>query len=318
MTYSIYQLAALFLIYSFLGWCTEVSYAALSTGEVVNRGFLNGPVCPIYGVGMIGVLLLLMPISDNVLLLFLGGMALCTIVELVGGWALKQVFSTRWWDYTEEPFNLGGYICLRFSVLWGLAVTFVVKLVHPALLKMVDIIPDTLGIVLECSLGALFLTDLVITLMTIIGIKRRLREMEKVAEALHSVGDSISDRLGNTAIAADAKLDEMKENGQERIAERREKVAAVIGTGQEKVFESRHKLETRVTGTLEDLQLKRRQLEEKQRRLLADYQNRRRYMIRRLGRAFPSIRQAIHGHLETADRKPQKEQSRESSETCRF
>ena len=175
MTYSVYQLLGLFLIYSFLGWCTEVSFVALTRGEVVNRGFLNGPVCPIYGVGMIGVLLTLTPVSGHVPLLFLGGMALCSLVELIGGWILERVFDTRWWDYSKEPFNLGGYICLRFSIAWGLAVTFVVKLVHPALLGLVNWLPHTLGIVLEGVLYVLFLTDLGVTLTAIIGIKRRLR-----------------------------------------------------------------------------------------------------------------------------------------------
>ena len=71
MEYSIYQLCWLFLIYSFLGWCVEVSFVAVTSGKVVNRGFLNGPVCPIYGVGMLGALLLLGPVSGNLLILFL-------------------------------------------------------------------------------------------------------------------------------------------------------------------------------------------------------------------------------------------------------
>ena len=119
MDYSVYQLLGLFLVYSFLGWCVEVTFVAVTLGQVVNRGFLNGPVCPIYGVGMLGVLLLLEPISDNILLLFFGGMLLCTAVELVGGWILEKVFHTRWWDYTDQPFNLKGYVCLGFSLMWG-------------------------------------------------------------------------------------------------------------------------------------------------------------------------------------------------------
>ena len=90
MEYSIYQLCWLFLIYSFLGWCVEVSFVAVTSGKVVNRGFLNGPVCPIYGVGMLGALLLLGPVSGNLLILFLLGMLLCTVVELIGGWALER------------------------------------------------------------------------------------------------------------------------------------------------------------------------------------------------------------------------------------
>ena len=202
----------------------------------------------------------------------------------------------------REPFNLGGYICLRFSILWGLAVTFVVKLVHPALLGLVNMTPHMFGVVLECLLYGLFLTDLVMTLVTIIGIKRRIREMERVAAALHAVGDTISDRIGNTALAADARLDEMKESGQEKMAEGKEKVAAVIGSGQEKVARGRQKLETKVSGTLEELQARRVQLEERQKRLLAEYRSRRSFMTRRLGQAFPAIRQAIQEHLDNMDR----------------
>ena len=302
MTYSVYQLLGLFLIYSFLGWCVEVTFVAVTQGEVVNRGFLNGPVCPIYGVGMIGVLLILTPISDHVLLLFFGGMALCSAVELAGGWLLERVFDTRWWDYTDQPFNLGGYVCLGFSIMWGLAVTFAVRLIHPAILTMVDAIPHMLGIVLLILLYGLFAADLTVTLVAIIGIKRRIRELDRVAGALHTVGDAISGRLGNTALAADARLDEWKETGQEKMAENREKVAAVIGSGQEKVAEGRQKLETKVAGTLEELQEKRAQLEEKQKRLIAEYRGKRRYVTARLGRAFPQIRQAIGEHLSHMDR----------------
>ena len=121
------------------------------------------------------------------------------------------------------------------------------------------------------------------------------------------MGDSISGRLGNTALAADARLDGLRETGQERMAESREKltenkekVAAAIGTGQEKIAENRQKLETRITDTLEELQARRAQLEEKQKRLLAEYRSR--FMVRRLGRAFPDIRKAIQEHLEHMDR----------------
>ena len=172
MEYSIYQLCWLFLIYSFLGWCVEVSFVAVTSGKVVNRGFLNGPVCPIYGVGMLGALLLLGPVSGNLLILFLLGMLLCTVVELIGGWALERAFHTRWWDYSDEPFNLGGYICLRFSIMWGLAVTFAVRLIHPVIFSLVCWIPQLAGWILLGLLYALFFTDFVLTMITVIGLRK--------------------------------------------------------------------------------------------------------------------------------------------------
>ena len=86
--FSLYHILAFFLIYSCLGWCLEVVYAAATTGQLVNRGFLNGPVCPIYGFGMILVLFFLTPLEDSLLLLYLGGVLLPSVLELVGGWVL--------------------------------------------------------------------------------------------------------------------------------------------------------------------------------------------------------------------------------------
>lgn len=116
-----YELLWYFAIYSFLGWCMEVVFCTVRTGKLVNRGFLNGPVCPIYGFGMVIVLAVLGRFSDNVALLFFGGMALTSALELAGGWALKRFFHTTWWDYSDKPMNLGGYICLQFSLAWGCA-----------------------------------------------------------------------------------------------------------------------------------------------------------------------------------------------------
>ena len=143
--FSLYQILAFFLIYSCLGWCLEVIYAAVSTGQLVNRGFLNGPVCPIYGFGMIIVLFTLSPLADNLLLLYLGGVILPSVLELVGGWALYKLYHTRWWDYSDFPFNIGGYICLEFSLLWGVGTVVVMKAVHPVIAGFVEMVPQMVG-----------------------------------------------------------------------------------------------------------------------------------------------------------------------------
>ena len=113
MSFDFYYVALLFFIYSFLGWCVEVAFVAIVARKVENRGFLNGPVCPIYGCGMLGVLAALTPYRDNFILLFIGGFIICTAVELFGGWVLDKIFHMRWWDYTKNKFNIGGYVCLR-------------------------------------------------------------------------------------------------------------------------------------------------------------------------------------------------------------
>ena len=145
--FSLYQILAFFLIYSCLGWCLEVIYAAVSTGQLVNRGFLNGPVCPIYGFGMIIVLFTLSPLADNLLLLYLGGVILPSVLELVGGWALYKLYHTRWWDYSAMPFNLDGYVCLGASLTWGALGVVVLKWGNPLLLALYSLVPRGIWVV---------------------------------------------------------------------------------------------------------------------------------------------------------------------------
>lgn len=330
MHYSVYQLLLLFLVYSFLGWCVEVSFVAVTTGRVVNRGFLNGPVCPIYGVGMLGALLLLEPVADNLVLLFFLGMLLCTLVELVGGWILERAFHTRWWDYTDKPFNLGGYVCLGFSIMWGFAVTFAVRLIHPLVFSLICWLPHLVGWILVGVLYALFLTDFVLTLITVIGLRKQLGELERVGQALHTVGDTISDRLGNSALAADAKLESAKLAGQERMAESKEKLETAVensqrklAEGKERLSEGKEKLETamensqkklaesrerfaegkeklgdRISESLQELQQKKQRLETRQKELAASLGEGARFGTRRLTGAFPGLREEIRRRLE--------------------
>ena len=209
--FPIYQLLWLFFIYAFLGWCTEVAYAALDTGKLVNRGFLNGPLCPIYGCGMAAVLTLLLPLQDNLLILFAGGMLLTTLIELVGGWVLKTLFHTTWWDYSDKPFNLGGYICLEFSILWGIGATIMVRVVHPVVMKLVLAIPHKIGLAMLGSMTALFVVDLLATLRVVAGLERDLSELDRIAEALRKGSDRLTEKVGGAALQADEKLDERKE-----------------------------------------------------------------------------------------------------------
>ncbi len=206
--FTFYQITACFLIYSFLGWCVEVAYAAITTGRLTNRGFLNGPVCPIYGFGMLALLFLLMPVPDNNLLLFIGGIIVPTAIELFGGWLLYKVYHTRWWDYTDKPFNLGGYICLEFFVYWGLGSVFIMKLVHPTIAALVGIVPTTAGWVILAVLYLVFAADLVVTAFMAAGLADELETLERIADGIHEVSDAMTGLIGTTAMDADQKLDE--------------------------------------------------------------------------------------------------------------
>ncbi len=223
--FSLYQVFAYFLIYSCLGWCLEVIYAAVTTGKLINRGFLNGPVCPIYGFGMIIVLFVLTPLSHSLLLLYLGGVLLPSALELVGGWALYKLYHTRWWDYSDYPFNIGGYICLEFSLLWGVGTLIVMKLVHPIIANAVALIPPLVGLILMFLLYAIYAADTIATAFAASDLARDLDALEKVADSMHAVSDAMTELLGTNAMAMDQKMDERRLQFKLAAAEARDNAA---------------------------------------------------------------------------------------------
>ena len=223
--FSLYQVFAYFLIYSCLGWCLEVIYAAVTTGQLINRGFLNGPVCPIYGFGMVIVLFALTPLSHSLLLLYLGGVILPSALELVGGWALYKLYHTRWWDYSDYPFNIGGYICLEFSLLWGVGTLIVMKLVHPIIADAVALIPPLVGLILMFLLYGIYAADTIATAFAASDLARDLDALEKVADSMHAVSDAMTELLGTNAMAMDQKMDESRLQFKLAAAEARDNAA---------------------------------------------------------------------------------------------
>ena len=223
--FSLYQTLAYFLIYSCLGWCLEVVYAAVTTGKLVNRGFLNGPVCPIYGFGMVIVLYALTPLVDNTLLLYLGGVILPSVLELVGGWALYKLYRTRWWDYSDYPFNIGGYICLEFCLLWGVGTLVVMRIVHPIIAGLVAMVPTLVGVILMCILYAVYATDVVATAIAASTLADTLDTMEKLGDSIHAVSDAMTELLGTTAMDVDQKMDESRLQLKLAAAEARDNAA---------------------------------------------------------------------------------------------
>jgi uncharacterized membrane protein len=206
-----YDLLMFFFIYGFIGWSLEVCYHAIETGKWSNRGFLNGAICPIYGIGVVTILYLLEPVSDFGPLLFVGGVVLCSAIELLTGYVMEKIFHQRWWDYSNERFNLKGYICLKFSLYWGIGVVFIVKLVHPSIQNVVDWIPYDVGAVILIATLMILAVDAVDTFRTIIGINRELETIHEAAAVIRKVSDGISERLFEGTIKA---VEEKEELGQ--------------------------------------------------------------------------------------------------------
>ena len=119
MVNTIYELAWIFFIYSFIGWCGEVIVAAVNRHKFVNRGFIAGPLCPIYGTGAVAVAVFLPELKENLIFLFIGGMIVTSFVEYITGRLMEKILHKKWWDYSDQKFHLDGYICLRVSAFMG-------------------------------------------------------------------------------------------------------------------------------------------------------------------------------------------------------
>lgn len=192
----------LFVIYAFLGWCLEVIYATVHTGKFVNRGFLNGPYCPIYGVGMIVIILLLEPFKVNIPIFFVGAVILTTALELVTGFVLERIFNQKWWDYTENPFNLGGYVCLGQSLVWGVASIFVIYILQPFVDDFISLMSGRVGIAVLIFILAAFLADVFVTIMVLAKVKQYSRVLDEVGDRIKSLSNSMGKNISDGARSA--------------------------------------------------------------------------------------------------------------------
>lgn len=216
MTY--YQICMYFLIYSFLGWCVEVVYHALKQGKIINRGFLNGPVCPVYGFGMLAIIAMVNELpknastnEPNTWFVFIGGMILTTIIEFIAGFLLYHCFHARWWDYSNMPGNIGGYICPLFSVLWGMGCVVVMKLVHPISEHLCNsVISPSYGWWIMLVLYVLYLIDFIATVLTAAGLNKKLKSLDELDKKLRAGSDELSNVLGQSSIKLNDEVQEQK------------------------------------------------------------------------------------------------------------
>ncbi len=306
-----YMLLWIFFVYAFLGWCTEVSFAALTSGKFVNRGFLNGPVCPIYGCGVVIVLFFLEPLRENTLLLFLGSVVLTSVLEWLTGFVLERIFHQRWWDYSNEPFNLGGYICLRFSIAWGLACLLVVDVIHPTIHWLITLIPHTLGLVLLAVFSAAMVVDLAATVRTIARINRQLTQLDELAGRIKSLSNELGESLAERVLDAAEKGGELRDNLEDvkdALEQRRDEFQDGLEDMKDVLAQRRDEFQDGLEDVKDALAQRRMQRQmdqfqrqeqrqqdlEELRRRLEEALDRPIFGQRRLMRAFPRMRSTTH------------------------
>ncbi len=228
---SYYQIAWYFMIYSLAGWLIEEIYHAVNKGIIVNRGFLNGPLCPVYGFGALSIFAMSALLGQNgrgeqienipLWILFIGGVILATLIELIAGFLLDKLFHARWWDYSDKPFNLNGYICLEFSLIWGLIISFAMRVIQPyiRLHSFQNKIPQRYGWLILAILYSTFLADIIVTVITINHLNKNLAELDRITKRLRRVSDGVTEVIGKTTIQTALAMQEGKEKLQNQAGE---------------------------------------------------------------------------------------------------
>ena len=186
-----YHIFYVFLLYSFLGWLWEVVVVFLDTKKLVNRGFLNGPLCPIYGTGATILFLFLTPVKDHLLLLYVAGMLVATTVEYLVGMGMEKLFHASWWDYSDRKYNLNGKICVSVSLLWGGLSVVMMRWIQPHIDQFIDAIPLWFGKTFAVIFTLYFCSDLILTVYHVMKWDETMRKLEEAkAEFRQRLGES--------------------------------------------------------------------------------------------------------------------------------
>lgn len=205
--YGWYQWLAFFYIYCFFGWIFESTYVSVKKGHFVNRGFLRLPMLPIYGTGAVMMLWVSLPVRDSLLLVYTSGAIAATILEYVTGWGMERLFKVKYWDYSNQRFQVNGYICLSSTIAWGFLTVLLTEILHPPIARYVLGIP--LGVLLVCVGG--------ITVLFVLDAVRSVKEaldLAKVLDAMTNMRAELDDLQVQMAL--------LKAEMQQRAAESRD------------------------------------------------------------------------------------------------
>lgn len=182
--YSCAQWALLFFFYSFCGWIWESCYVSACQRRWVNRGFLQGPLLPIYGSGAILILFATLPVQASLPLVWLFGMLAATALEYVTGDVMERIFQVRYWDYSRKKCNLNGHICLSSSIAWGFFSILLVRFLHPPVDRLLCSLSHWLGELLALALTAAFTVDAVRSVQAALDLKETLARLAEENEDL--------------------------------------------------------------------------------------------------------------------------------------
>ena len=186
-TYSWYHWLTFFYIYCFAGWIFESTYVSLKKRKLVNRGFLRLPMLPLYGTGAVMMLWVSLPVQENLVLVYLAGFLAASLLEYVTGWTMERLFKMRYWDYSSQPFNINGYVCLGSSLAWGLLTIFMTEVLHKPVARFVLGLPFSVELIFLLVVSILFAVDTVQSVRAALDLGRALEAMTRMKGELDDI-----------------------------------------------------------------------------------------------------------------------------------
>lgn len=225
---SINNLIAYFIIYSFFGWIVESLYKTYLSKKPVNSGFLYGPLCPIYGFGAIIMLIFLKGYKDNVTLLFITAFFILSIWEYIVGWLLEKTFKTKYWDYSNNKFNIDGRVCLKNSCFWGILAIIFIEFLHPPIQNLMESVSREFLIYANIILFAIMLVDAIVSIIKVYNINISINLLNEITKNIKQEIEKIKEYAENKANKNETLqhvIEELKEK-QESIKAKLEKQTA--------------------------------------------------------------------------------------------
>ena len=222
--YSAWQWLLIFYLYCFLGWCFESTVVSVQQRHFVNRGFLRGPMLPIYGFGATILLHVSLPLYNRPAALFLASMAAATVFEYAVGVIMEKLFKVKYWDYSEHRFQFQGRICLQSSLCWGFLGLILARVIHPPVEWIVAGLPFVLLIVVDILFTAAFAGDVAVSVRTALDLAKLLEELDE----LRAQGAQLRQELSESALvrltSLSYRVDEARGEFVERMDDAREKL----------------------------------------------------------------------------------------------
>ena len=209
MKEQLFNILTYFVIYSFLGWVMESIVRSIAEKKLINTGFLVGPMCPIYGIGAMIMLLFLDRFENNIPLLFIASFVLLTLWEYVVGVFLEKIFKTKYWDYSDQKFNFQGRVCLTNSICWGILGVLFVKGIHPAIIKLLEKVNIH---VLHYAIFIISIVAIVDMIVSVIKVKNIKVTLEKIEELNKEIKEKLKEvkKLTKETEEASKKLEKGK------------------------------------------------------------------------------------------------------------